>query len=176
MKILSLDISSAAIGWALIDFENNNLLDYGVIHPPKKEKDFLKKLHKTKELFLELLQKTKPDKIVIEEISKFMPHKSSAGTIITLAVYNRTLALTALEYNGLVPEYMSVLTIRHKLKKNKVLPKKEDMPKLIEKHLKIKFPWILKKSGEICKTSYDLADGIAVGLAWIQKVKYDTLK
>lgn len=171
MKLLSLDISSTTIGWALYHIENKKikLIKYDRIIPPKKEKNFLLKLHQTKKDFVSLLQTIQPDKVVIEEITKFMPGKSSANTIITLAVYNRTLALTCLEQIGLLPDFMSVLAIRHKLKLDKKLPEKESIPSLLEKHLKIKFNWIKKKNGKIADASYDQADACAVGLAYYKK-------
>jgi hypothetical protein len=56
------------------------------------------------------------------------------------------------------------MTIRHGLKLNKELPKKEDMPELVSKHLGIKFPYEKNKNGKIKIENYDMADSVGVAL------------
>jgi hypothetical protein len=44
------------------------------------------------------------------------------------------------------------------------LPKKEDMPDLVAKHLGITFPYEYDKKGKVKEVSRDMADGVAVAL------------
>jgi len=81
-----------------------------------------------------------------------------------------TLRLAILDM-GITPEALNVLKIRHTLKLTKVLPKKEDIPELVSHHLKIPYPWLYKtnrrtKQQQIMEESYDVADSMAVALAW----------
>jgi hypothetical protein len=62
------------------------------------------------------------------------------------------------------------MTIRHGLKINKLLPKKEEIPELVAKHLGITFPYQLNKKGKIKIENYDMADGIAVALYYSFKL------
>jgi len=93
-----------------------------------------------------------------------MKGKSSANTIITQAVFNRAVCLASAKYLNSLPILYNVLSIRHGLKQNKVFPKKDEMPKLIEAHLNIQFPYIYNKKQKIKEESYDMADACAVGL------------
>jgi hypothetical protein len=56
------------------------------------------------------------------------------------------------------------MSIRHGLKLDGNLPKKEDMPELVAKHLGITFPYEVNKKGRIKVENYDMADGVAVAL------------
>ncbi len=148
------------------------LVDSGFIKPSKKDSLF-KTLANLKSQINDLIQKHKPNEIAIENIVEFMAQKSSAKSIIKLAVFNRTVGLACYEATGVEPNLYSVMSIRHKLKLSKPLPKKDEMPQILEKRLSITFPWVKKmkkKKGSknpvesICDESYDVADGICVGL------------
>lgn len=174
MRIIGLDCSSSVIGYCIIDFINNkpHLKYHGFIKSPKTSNIF-DKLIFIKQEITKLMDLYKPDIVALEEIAKFMPGISSANTIITLGVVNRTVGLTIYEKSGKLPELLNVMSIRHGLKFSKELPKKEDMPELVAKHLKIKFPYEFKKNGDIKKENYDVADSIAVGLfCGIQSKQY----
>jgi hypothetical protein len=56
------------------------------------------------------------------------------------------------------------MSIRHGLKLNKIFPKKEEMPELVEHHLGIKFPYEKNKKGNFKVENFDRADAIAVAL------------
>lgn len=172
--VLGFDVSSSTIGFGVIDYDGYGqykLIDSGYFKPNKKVSLF-KSLELVKADVYNLIKKHNPDDIAIEDVVQFMAKKSTARTIITLAVYNRTVGLTCYEIHGKEPSLWSVMAIRHKLKLNKQFPPKEDMPNIIEKHLNITFPWItkiVKKKGKapekkICVESYDVADGICVAL------------
>lgn len=173
-RVLSFDISSTTCGWAVLDWDKSSykLIKCGYIKPSKKDTLF-KSLAMLKIDILNLIRLHKPDEIAIENIVEFMAQKSSAKAIIKLAIYNRTVGLACFEETGKEPHLYSVMSIRHKLKLSKVLPKKEEMPLILEKHLEMTFPWVKKlkkKKGSkvavetVCDESYDVADGICVGL------------
>ena len=61
---------------------------------------------------------------------------------------------------------MNVLKIRRTLNEKKGLPSKEEMPELVAKILDIDFPYIKNKKDKLIVENFDVADGIAVALAW----------
>jgi len=177
---MSFDVSSSVIGWAIFDIDKANnikLLDSG-FYKPSKSGHLFENLKTLKEDILELLQEHKPDKVAIEDIAQFMPKVSSANTIIKLALYNRLVGLTTYEYLGEIPELYSVMAIRHGLKLTAQLPKKEEIPELVEKLLGVNLPRQYKKTGAIRTELYDEADAIACGLFCCYKMtnKLDEMK
>jgi len=171
-RIIGFDVSSQNIGWGVFDYEKNNkssikLIDSGVIKPSKKGST-LGKLKDAQNKVLAVLDKFKPDEAAIEDIIKFMKNKSTANTVIALASFNRMVCLSCWDKIGKEPSLLAVMTIRSAIKLNKSLPKKDEIPKVIEAHLGIKFPWIMHNN-KISSSSYDMSDGIAVALAKIFK-------
>lgn len=165
MRVISFDVSSSTIGWAILDIKKTSfkLYDYGFIKPIKTGHIF-ERLKKVKEDIVELLVKFKPNKASIEDISQYMPGISSANTIILLALFNRIVGLTVFEYLNEPPELYSVMAIRHGLKQTTTLPKKEEIPQLVENILCIKLPILYKKNGSIKDEYFDQSDAIACGL------------
>lgn len=169
-------MSSSCIGWAILelDEESNQVkfikCDY--YQPPKKETgNFLERLNITKKAIKKIIKEAAPNYIAIEDIIQFMPQKSKAQTIITLAVFNRMIGLIAYEYLRKCPNLYAVMTIRHTIKINKELPQKEDIPDLTAKHLGITFPYVYgKKNKKIDKKSYDMGDAVAVALCHALKI------
>ncbi|HET8792661.1 MAG TPA: hypothetical protein VFM31_02620, partial [Nitrososphaeraceae archaeon] len=131
---------------------------------PIKKGTIIERIVDTRNKINDILNKFKPDYIGIEEIIQFMQGKSTAQTVITLTTFNRMTCLLAYDFLQKSPELFSVMSIRHGLKTDKVLPKKEDMPELVAKHLGITFPYELNKKGNIKVENYDMADGVAVAL------------
>jgi Holliday junction resolvasome RuvABC endonuclease subunit len=164
-RVLSLDISSTTLGWAVLGTDGQKicLLDVGFIKP-EKQGTLYERLTSLKKEMTTLFNRVKPHEIAIEDIALFMPRKSTAHTIVLLAVFNRMVSLLAYEYLGKDPKHYPVMTIRNGLKMTTVAPDKMEMPALVEKHLKIKIPKKLKKSGNPTDEYYDQADAIAVGL------------
>lgn len=168
--VLGFDVSSETIGWCALSIDDQGTIKIIKAHyvKPPKEGTIIERLAETRNQIKKIIEDIKPDFIGIEEIIQFMKGASTAKTIIALTTFNRMIGLLTHDYLGKSPEMFNVMSIRHGLKKNKVLPKKEDMPKLVAKHLKIKFPYEYvakgKYKGTIKKESGDVADGIAVAL------------
>lgn len=169
--VLGLDVSSSTIGWGALTINSDNkisLMGANYIKPIKNE-NIIESLAHTRNAIQELFNMIKPDYIGIEDIILFMKGHSTATTITTLASFNRMVALCAFDYLNESPALFNVMAIRHGLKTSKILPQKEDMPKLVAKHLNVKFPYIYKikkksKKKEIAIESFDVADGISVSL------------
>jgi Holliday junction resolvasome RuvABC endonuclease subunit len=164
-KILGFDVSSTTVGWCLLEKlpgRSPILIKHGYFKPPKTGTT-IQRLDLFKKQIQNILNTYKPDVVGIEDIIKFMAHRSSAQTIIMLGVYNRIAGLTTYEFLGKEPIYLPVMTIRSKLKNTKKLPKKEDMPDLVGHHLNMPYPYILKKGKQI-KENNDVADATAVAL------------
>jgi hypothetical protein len=166
-KILGFDISSTCIGYCHLEIDEDNskikFISCDYIKPIKKG-NIIERLSHTRDKIILILEKVQPDIIAIEDIIQFMSGASTAKTIITLTSFNRMIGLLCHDYLSKSPEMYSVMSIRHGLKLNKILPKKEDMPELVSKHLGIKFPYEKNKNGKIKPESYDMADGVSVAL------------
>lgn len=165
-RVIGFDVSSSTIGWCVLDIDNNDNIQF--VHAdyikPLKKGTIIDRVVDTRDIVRDIIDKYKPDLIGIEDIIQFMAGKSTAKTIIMLTTFNRMICLVARDYLKSNPELFNVMTIRHGLKENKILPKKEDMPALVAKHLGITFPYLYDKKGKIKVESYDKADGIAVAL------------
>lgn len=171
MKILGFDVSSTVTAYCCIDIQDKNIvsIEHGYFKPSKKGSIFNRLSLFEKEIE-KIVNKFNPDQIVIEDIIKFMKSNSQANTIITLALFNRQVGLTCFNLNK-EPTLYTVLQIRHCIKLGKDLPKKEDVPQVIEKRLNIKFPFIYSKTNKIKQESYDVSDAFAVTLAYAIKNK-----
>lgn len=170
--ILGWDVSSTTVGWCVINILSDNSLQYvasGYLKPLKTGTIF-DRLNDIKTKATTIINEYNPTDIALEEIISYMPGKSSAKTIITLAVFNRTLGMAAFEYLKASPALLNVMSIRHGLKLSKELPSKDAMPELVAHHLKINFPYQYNKKMEIKTESYDEADGVAVALYYALKL------
>lgn len=165
-RVLGFDISSTCIGYCLLEINDKNEIIFSKCnyYKPTKKGNILERLYDTRNVIKKIIDDYKPDHIAIENIIEFMKNKSSAKTIITLALFNRMVGLVSYDYLKRTPELFNVMQIRHGLKMSPELPKKEDMPELVSKHLGITFPYIYKKNGKIADESGDMADGVAVAL------------
>jgi Holliday junction resolvasome RuvABC endonuclease subunit len=167
MIICGFDVSSSTTGWCILDVNTDNkkikYIDCGYFKPIKKGTIF-EKLSHSRDKVVSILDKYKPEEIVVEDLIQFMKGASTAKTIITLSLFNRNVGMTAYDYLGKNPQLFNVMSIRHGLKLSKELPKKEDMAELVANHLGIKFPYVYGKGGKIKKESEDVADACAVAL------------
>lgn len=172
MRIIGFDISSSTIGYGVLDIDIENKVvkyyDSGYFKP-QKTGNILERLAATRLKISEILEKYQPEDIAIEDIIQFMAGKSTAKTIGMLTTFNRMIGLHCLDFIKKSPQLFSVVKIRNGLKIDVKLEKK-DMPKIIEHHLKIKFPFEYKKRNKKTKEekpkdeNLDRADGIAVAL------------
>ena len=170
--ILGFDISSSCTGWCALKWntETNELSHWkSGFYKPIKSTDLIERLAKTQEDIKKLITTISPDYIGIEDIIEFIRGKSSAKTILTLSNFNRSIGLTCREYLKHSPTFFSVLSIRHGLKLSKEFPKKEEMPDLINHHLKMDLLGLhgpnklYKKGTTIPRTEfYDIADACSV--------------
>jgi Holliday junction resolvasome RuvABC endonuclease subunit len=182
--ILGLDASSTTIGISIIKVDDPLKIDWTnlplglkvegleLVHseyykPPKKGNIFVR-LQAVRNFIQQLAKKWNPDIVVLEEILLYMPNKSTAKTISTLAILNRTVGLAILDQLERPPELLSVNKIRHATKLGKKQTQKEDVPELVAGILGIEFPWEFNRKDKPKVENYDRADGINVALAWIK--------
>ena len=174
MRILSLDISSSCIGWAL--FEENDgtaqLVTFGHIKPPKKEKGSLSfRLQKTEDELRKIIGTYKPNQVAIEDYAKrFSMGRSTANTIIMLSVFNEVLTLLCFKEVGADPYRYPVITIRSCLGKHfgQKIVSKDDIFPVITSNAKT-FLTRQNKKGNLAKECFDESDAIAVGMTHIIK-------
>ncbi len=173
MLILGLDISSATIGWSLLeaDGENFSLVKYGNIKPISKKKsddNFSLRLNYAFDAITELVKKENPDVIAIEDYAKkFSKGKSSANTILILSSFNEVCGLAAYRVSKKQPIRMPVTTLRKLVKDhfNCDISDKEDVMSFCKKTFN-NFLTPNNKVGNIKKESYDEADSIIVALGY----------
>jgi len=164
--ILGLDISSTTTGWGILEVTKDNKINYidSGYFKPIKDGTIFERLDHSRLKIKDILNKYKPDYVGVENIIEFMAGKSSSKTITTLAVFNRIVGMTAYDYLGKSPELFNVMQIRHGLKTNEVLPKKEEISALVSKHLGITFPYEYNRNNKLREENNDRADAIAVAL------------
>lgn len=175
VTVLGLDCSTTTVGWGFIDFDiiddgyKINKIETGWFKPTKKGSLF-DKFSFVQDKILELCKQFNPDKIAIEDILKVMPSRSSAGTIITLAVANRNIGMTCYRFLGNKdPNYFPVITIRHTLKIDGVVPSKQEVPDFLSKILNFDFPYEFNKKNKLKEENFDKADGLAVAATFMIK-------
>jgi Holliday junction resolvasome RuvABC endonuclease subunit len=102
MKVLALDVSSSTIGWAsLIKNPDKSIVldNYGYIKPMNKKQsndNLSLRLMSTQTELENLIKSESPDEVIIEDYAKrFSKGRSSANTIILLALFNEITALSA---------------------------------------------------------------------------------
>lgn len=166
---MGFDVSSTTIGYSLLRIDDDDrisLVSCNYLKPSKKG-TIIERIVDTRNKIEDIINQSEPDYIGVEDIIQFMKGKSTAKTIIMLTTYNRMVGLTCYDYLQRAPELFNVMSIRHGLKIDKILPKKEDMPRLVSQHLGITFPYLPQKKSKKNKIkveNYDMADGIAVAL------------
>lgn len=175
-KILSLDISSSVIGFAIFEYDSNNveLLEYGHYKPPSKKqsKDCLPfRLNETTKFINKILDAYHPNEVIIEDYAKkFSKGKSTAQTIILLAVFNEICDLISYQKLNKKAFRYPVVTIRSVLSKHfnvKIVSKEDIFPLINSKFSKFKVKF--NKNKKIQDFCYDEADAIALGASHILK-------
>lgn len=181
-KILGLDVSSTTIGWGLLGVEDNKavIIEHGNIKPPKKDKfSIVERLDIVSKQIDELCKKHNPDFIVIEDLLQFMKGGTSANTIITLAVFNRAVALQTYKSTGKIPLFLLPISVRTLIKKflqMKIRIEKEEVPTILQNYFGKTFFKVVgykirgKNKGQPVIEVFDEADACAVAWAGIIKL------
>lgn len=167
-RVLSLDASTSTIGLSVLEY---NETDIKFIHveyfkPPKKGNLF-ERLSAVRLYIESKIDEFNPDFCAIEDIVLFMGGRTTAKTIIALAVLNRTVGLAIYDKQKKAPYAYNALRIRHAIKKEKALPPKEEIPELVAEILNIDFPYVFKRNKKPLVENEDMADAIAVGICHI---------
>lgn len=175
--ILGIDSGSKTIGYGFLGIEEDKvqLIEHGNIKTLDKDKhSIVERLdHISKQIEL-LCEKLKPDHVLIEDIIQFMQKRTTANTIITLAVFNRVISLQVYRSTGKIPIYLLPISIRTRIKKIFNLektPEKEEIPNLLQNYFGKTFFKIVgykkrgKNAGQPIISTYDEADAVAAGLA-----------
>lgn len=180
-RILGLDASSTTIGLCLLKYNDKKIeLEHVEFYKPPKKGDIFERLRAIRQYIFDMTSTLNPDAVALEEIllwmgggkrcpvcKQKMGRQSTAKTITTLTAINRTVGLAVLDKTGQSPFMYNVMSIRHKIKENKKIPKKEEVPERVAKILGIKFPYKMNKRNNIAKENEDMADAIAVALCHI---------
>ena len=172
MRILGIDCSSSTVGFGILEIDtkqNIKFIDACYFKPPKGENIFAR-LKETQQEVIRVINKYNIDCVAIEEFAKFFSKASSANTIITLVIFNRAIGLAVYDHLNISPTMINIMTIRHLLKYDKMLPAKEEMPSIIERHLDFIFPYKLNKNNNIRNENFDMADALAVALVYAYQI------
>lgn len=170
-RVMGLDASTSTIGLSIIDYEDGYVsLHHVEYFKPDKKGTIFERLSGVRKFITERLDKFKPDDVALEDIILFMKGHSTAKTISALSILNRTVGLAVYDA-GYTPHLLNIMSIRHKIKDGKKLPAKAEIPELVAKILNIKFPYVLNKKKEMAVENEDMADSIAVALAFIKGAK-----
>lgn len=184
--ILGIDCSSSTIGWAYmgVDGSEIKLLDHGHIKPPKKDTGHLiERLHWVSKEAAMLCDKYKPDFTIVEEISQFMKGRTSANTIITLAVFNRAVSLALYRSTNKVPLFLLPISIRTRIKRflgREEQIEKEQIPAILQEYFGKSFFKVVgykqrgKNKGQPIVETYDEADAVAA--AWAGLIELGLVK
>lgn len=174
--ILGLDASSSCVGWAFMGVENGkiHLISHGNIKPLGKDGySIVERLDALAKDISALCERLNPKYTIIEEIIQFMKSKTSANTIITLAVFNRTAAVQLYRSTGRVPLFLLPTSVRARIRKflqRKEEISKEDIPTILQDYFGKTFFKLVgykqrgKNKGQPIVEVYDESDACAV--AW----------
>lgn len=170
-----LDISTAVIGWSILD-SSGSLVDWGYVeYPSKTKKRPALTLFQKMDLLNPLQNKLKVYKDDIdawgveEALKKFQGGKSTAGVIYTCASFNFGVAHSFYQFFGKEPVYIPVGTARKTvgLKIPRGLDKYRKKAEVVE-WCKPRFPsiqWGLTKTGRYKGWCGDVADSLVISEA-----------
>ncbi len=167
-----MDASTATIGLCIVDYcDDKAKLKHQEYYKPPTKGNLFERLAAVRLYIQEKIDEFKPDDLAIEDIALYMK-LSTARTLATLAVLNRTVGLAIYNKTEKAPYLYNAMRIRHAIKLDKDLPSKEEIPELVAKMLNFKFPYEYRKKrdgSEILKDEVsDMADAIAVALCHIK--------
>jgi Holliday junction resolvasome RuvABC endonuclease subunit len=176
-KVLGLDISSSTIGWAVIEFDEKQILlsEYGHIKPPKSSKGSLAaRVSYAYDEMIDFLRDKSPEIVAIEAYAnKFPAGRSTARTIIVLSVFNEVMAMASIKGLDHEPKRYAVMTVRSCMSglAGHKISSKEECFEFIQKYFPA-FKIRLNRVGKIAKECYDEADAIAVAATCVIKERH----
>jgi len=174
-SIVGFDISSSTLAYSLLEFnEDTKEIKFILSNyiKPIKDGTIIERLVDTRNKVKAIIEQLRPDEIAIENIILFMKGASSANTITTLTSFNRMIGLLAYDMLNKQPTLISVMSIRSCIKRQANLPKipkKEELPNILEQLLNFKFPWEYNKKNKIIEENYDKSDAISCAYVYIIK-------
>lgn len=186
ITILGIDCSSSTIGWALLGVDNGyiKLIEHGYIKPPGKDGySIVERLDIVSYEIKYLCERLSPNYTIVEEIIQYMKNQTSANTIITLAVFNRAVALQLYRSTGKIPLFLLPVSVRSRLKKFLQLDRKiekEDIPNILQDYFGKTFFKLVgykkrgKNKGQPIIEVYDESDACAV--AWAGLIELGLIK
>lgn len=183
-RVMSLDASSTTIGIAIIDYDDSSMsLEHKEYYKPPKKGNLFERLAAVRKHIQDKIDEFNPDSTSMEDIVLFMGSGpkcpickkptgggSTAKTITTLAVLNRTVGLAIYDKTGKPPYLYNAMRIRHAIKPDKALPPKEEIPNVVANILGFKWDFKMKKSkGKMVPAdeNFDMADAIACGVCHV---------
>ena len=172
--VLALDISTAYVGWCIMD-DSGSTLDAGAIEL-KKIGDMFAKAEEFKKLISEVLDPYDVRRVAIEEnLQAFRPGFSSAKTICTLSRFNGMVSYIINEITHVIPEYINVnharKTVGLKIRKKDPVSTKDQVLIWVKQNEMPHYDWPNKtlKSGKRKgiviphESCYDIADAFVIG-------------
>jgi Holliday junction resolvasome RuvABC endonuclease subunit len=161
VRVLSLDVSSSAAGWALLHSEPKiQLMDFGLVKPSSR--DSLKRIDAIRDRLVIVAEELGPDRIVMEWSAGKL-HRSM-GRIPGLAVMGQAQGTVR---EALISRDHHVLTVAENVWSGSVRKEKRAV------QIRMLFPtyaaWARKDRG------FDVADAAGLGLYWLGRHQIDTL-
>jgi Holliday junction resolvasome RuvABC endonuclease subunit len=164
-----------------IDNGKVSIIEHGNIKPPKKDKyELVERLSIVSDEIDALCQRLNPDYIIIEDFIQFMRNQTSANTIITLAIFNRMVALQVYRTTLKIPLFLLPVSVRAILRKHLRMTRKiekEEIPTILQSYFGKSFFKLVgyktrgKNKGRPVVEVLDEADACAVAWAGIIKLK-----
>ena len=164
--ILGLDISTSITGYALVDENTGQLVEYGSFNL-KKCKDVFDKALFMKGSLVELLERHQVSKIFIEQPFTFFNSGGSSGkTMATLQRFNGIVSWIIYELLYIIPDYVGATKARKEC--GIKVPRGQKAKKVVLEHLidnEKNFEIEYTRYGNPKPESYDRADAIVIAKA-----------
>ena len=164
--ILGLDISTSITGYALVDEDTGQLIEYGSFNL-KKCKDMFEKGLFIKGNLVELLQRHEVSKIFIEQPFTFFNSGGSSGkTMATLQRFNGIVSWIVYELLYIIPDYVGATKARKEC--GIKVPRGKKAKQIVLEYLidnEKSFEIEYTRYGNPKPESYDRADAIVIAKA-----------
>jgi len=186
-KVLGLDISTKTIGWALFDWQSEELLELTHFSPKIKPlpEDKIELLLKKADAFTEKLKELKNFGVLKVIVEEPLLTSNNIYTVGTLLRYNSMIVKTVYDILEIVPNFISTYESRkfahpslYRENKNgkKVLfggyPKGCDKKQIVWDQVKPQEPqikWLYTRNNTLKKECYDMADAYTCVKGYMRK-------